>query len=207
MHNYNIFISNSLIIIGNKEIAPPEDLSWSDFKEIDNTDLEWIVNKIKSKEKLDYYILETNTPEVAFNNFSANFKILQAAGGLVLNNSDKILMIHRFEHWDFPKGKVEKGEGIPEAAIREVMEETGIGSATITKELPNAYHIYEYENKWVLKETFWYLMHSGYTGALIPQLEEDILAAVWVPLDFLSEYMSQSYAGLRELVKDCKLLR
>ncbi len=40
----------------------------------------------------------------------------------------KVLLIHRgrYDDWSWPKGKLDKGEGIAEAAVREIKEETGI---------------------------------------------------------------------------------
>ena len=40
----------------------------------------------------------------------------------------KVLLIHRgrYDDWSWPKGKLDKGEGISEAAVREIKEETGI---------------------------------------------------------------------------------
>lgn len=36
------------------------------------------------------------------------------------------LLLRAWSHWDFPKGNVEKGETLMQAAVREVHEETGI---------------------------------------------------------------------------------
>ncbi|NOR87863.1 MAG: NUDIX domain-containing protein [Bacteroidales bacterium] len=205
--NISVYVNDSLIVFGKKEYLVSNDRSLSDFIVSKQEDITQIVKSIKSFQLHDNYFFETETPNLLFKSFSKEFKILQAAGGLVLNDKYEILMIHRFEHWDFPKGKVEKGETVNEAALREVIEETAVANLSITKQLPAAYHIYIYSDVWILKETFWYLMHSDYTGTLIPQFEEDILAAIWVPLDFLGEYMSQSYLGLQNLVKYCKLIR
>ena len=40
----------------------------------------------------------------------------------------KVLLIHRgrYDDWSWPKGKLDKGEGTSEAAVREIKEETGI---------------------------------------------------------------------------------
>ncbi|WP_367651783.1 NUDIX hydrolase [Curtobacterium sp. MCPF17_052] len=53
-----------------------------------------------------------------------------AAGAVVWREQDGeplVLLIHREHHKDvsFPKGKVDPGESIPEAAVREIDEETG----------------------------------------------------------------------------------
>ena len=51
---------------------------------------------------------------------------LITAGGLVINNNSKVLLIYRKNKWDLPKGKLDEGENLEEAAIREVVEETGL---------------------------------------------------------------------------------
>jgi 8-oxo-dGTP pyrophosphatase MutT (NUDIX family) len=57
---------------------------------------------------------------------------VRAAGGLVRrrheDGTDEILIVHRprYDDWSFPKGKLEPGESVEEAAIREVEEETGL---------------------------------------------------------------------------------
>ena len=40
----------------------------------------------------------------------------------------KVLMIHRtrYDDWSWPKGKLDKGEQVAEAAVRELLEETGL---------------------------------------------------------------------------------
>jgi len=37
-----------------------------------------------------------------------------------------LLLKHRADYWNFPKGLIEKGEGLKEAALREIREETGL---------------------------------------------------------------------------------
>jgi len=207
MRNYKVFVNNSLFFFGKRQGTPPLNYSWSDFQTLNSGEFQKIVDKIKSFEETGSFIIETENSEKDFKNFASYFNVLQAAGGLVLNKHDEILMIHRFDRWDFPKGHIEKGEEIEDCAIREVMEETGLQNVSITNSLPRVYHVYDYSNKWILKETIWYLMFSDYTGILKPQLEESIVAAKWVPIDFLAEYISDSYLGLQQLVSDSGLLR
>jgi hypothetical protein len=58
--------------------------------------------------------------------FVKQFTVIEAAGGVVLNEADDWLFIHRLGRWDLPKGKLEKGEKPKQAATREVSEECGI---------------------------------------------------------------------------------
>jgi 8-oxo-dGTP diphosphatase len=57
---------------------------------------------------------------------------VRAAGGLVERTAPdgtvEVLVVHRprYDDWSFPKGKLDPGEGFPEAAVREVREETGL---------------------------------------------------------------------------------
>ena len=54
-----------------------------------------------------------------------------AAGGILWRKDQgelKVLLIHRtrYDDWSWPKGKLDKGEHIAEAAVREIREETGL---------------------------------------------------------------------------------
>ncbi len=58
-------------------------------------------------------------------------EVVQAAGGLLVRRGNSLLeivVVHRPVHqdWSFPKGKLEEGETFEEAALREVLEETGM---------------------------------------------------------------------------------
>ncbi len=52
-----------------------------------------------------------------------------AAGGVVSRSggSPQILVVHRprYDDWSLPKGKLDEGESLRDAALREVLEETG----------------------------------------------------------------------------------
>jgi len=56
---------------------------------------------------------------------------IRAAGGVVvrlLGGAPEVAVVHRpkYEDWSLPKGKLDPGEGFEEAALREVLEETGL---------------------------------------------------------------------------------
>ena len=51
-----------------------------------------------------------------------------AAGVVVFRPGREVLLVHRpkYDDWSFPKGKLDRGEAAPAAAVREVVEETGL---------------------------------------------------------------------------------
>lgn len=121
-----------------------------------------------------------------FREFSSNFTILEAAGGLVFNPEGQGLFIYRLNTWDLPKGKIDPGETPEEAAVREVQEETGLQEVRLGDFLQMTYHTYRHLKKGrILKPTYWYRMTTP-ERALTPQTEESIEKAEWksVP-DFL----------------------
>lgn len=134
-----------------------------------------------------------------WNQYSASYQYVEAAGGLVLNENGEVLMIYRRDCWDFPKGKVEVGETIREAAIREVEEETGLSSLQILRELSPTYHTYPLQEERILKKTYWYLMKSGKSESLRPQIEEEITDLKWVKSEEVEERLRNSFGSLREL--------
>jgi 8-oxo-dGTP diphosphatase len=53
---------------------------------------------------------------------------IAAAGVVVSRKGSEVLLVHRpkYDDWSFPKGKVDPGEHVTTAAVREVAEETGL---------------------------------------------------------------------------------
>ena len=130
--------------------------------------------------------------------FAQDYTLIHAAGGIVSNEEDEILMIFRLGYWDFPKGKVEAGEDWETAAVREVEEETGLRDIRIIHPYPNTYHTYTLHDTPILKITHWYEMRAP-KQSLTPQTEEDIAQAVWVPRNEVSDHLRESYPSLRTL--------
>lgn len=200
MQNYKVFINNRLIFFGQKQELPNIELAGADFQTISLLELPQIIAQIKTNLiETNYWVSHINTEE-AFKEFTSYFEVWSAAGGIVKNSKSEILMIHRFGKWDFPKGHLEENESVSEGAVREVIEETGIDSANIITPLPCTYHIYSFHQDWIVKKTYWYLMQSDFQGKLVPQMEEDILAAIWVPNYALHEYICKSYPALQFLI-------
>ena len=130
------------------------------------------------------------------------FEIIHAAGGIVVNENNEVLLINRLDHWDFPKGKMESNEKIEEAAIREVKEETGIETLKITGKLMTTYHTYVLNKSEILKETRWFVMNANSSQPLKPQIEEGISDVKWVSEEKATELLKNSYPNLKELWKD-----
>ena len=196
---YKIYINDTpLILCENLTTAPAE----NELKARYNGKPVSIFNYIDLLEKtqkftavyLVYYDLEQ-----LFLDFKSLFKIIEAAGGLVLDANKKMLFILRRGYWDLPKGKIEKNETIEEAAIREVKEETGINQLKITGSPLVGYHTYRIDQRRILKPTYWYPMYSE-DKTLTLQSEEDIEDAIWVnPLDFIQSN-PKIYNNLKDLV-------
>ena len=78
-----------------------------------------------------------------FQQFKAIFHFIVAAGGLVRNEKNEFLMIYKNKKWDLPKGKVDVNELYPNAAVREVSEETNVMNLQIISSLFSTFHIYK----------------------------------------------------------------
>ncbi|QTN39880.1 NUDIX domain-containing protein [Cryomorphaceae bacterium] len=133
--------------------------------------------------------------------FKALFNWVEAAGGLVFNPNNELLVIKRWGKWDLPKGKMEKGETPEESAIREVEEECGVNDLTLGSPVFPTYHTYRIKGKPVLKKTHWYAMTSSGQQSLIPQVEEDIEEVLWMNRDRWPEVHANTYANISRLLR------
>ncbi|MCW8898557.1 MAG: NUDIX domain-containing protein [Flavobacteriales bacterium] len=160
-----------------------------------------LVDYLRNDDKLKHLVFLTLTPEEDFIRFKNNFELIIAAGGKVSNAAGNILFIFRLGKWDLPKGKVEVGETLEESAIREVEEECGISKLTIINHLKDTYHLYELNNKMVIKQSVWYEMKTDDTSKLIPQTEENITDARWMNDEEIQhEVLKNTYPSIREII-------
>ncbi|HRP88819.1 MAG TPA: NUDIX domain-containing protein [Edaphocola sp.] len=135
-----------------------------------------------------------------------SFFNIQAGGGVVRNKNGDILLILRRGRWDLPKGKLDEGENIEKCALREVQEETGVEGLHLGKKIMDTFHIYSGEKdfgikKDVLKKTSWFDMVVDDVPDLIPQAEENILQAKWVPVADLPYYVKNTFQGIKDVLK------
>ncbi len=133
---------------------------------------------------------------------SMNLPIIIAAGGLVFNENDELLMIFRRGKWDLPKGKLDEGEEIAACALREVMEETGLQNLVLGKLIGVTKHCYfdVYTQKDVEKHSYWYAMKGTKNDKLIPQTAEDISEIGWFSPEKIGENLVNSFDTIKEII-------
>ena len=107
-----------------------------------------------------------------------------------------VLVIHRLGVWDLPKGKVDAGESVEAAAVREVREECGLSEVHLEEFLCDTWHTYVRRGLHHLKRTCWYRMQAPGDQVLIPQTDEDITEVRWADKDLLREVRANTYGSL-----------
>ena len=132
--------------------------------------------------------------------FLKNFKMIEAAGGIVQNDKKEILFINRLGKWDLPKGKIEKGEKEEGCALREVTEETGVTNLQLKKKVGETYHVYDEFGKHFLKISHWYHMTCSSTQTLTPQVVEHITEVKWVKTMNIKEPMENTYPSIKDIM-------
>lgn len=129
-----------------------------------------------------------------------HYRYVRAAGGVV-ESSGRRMLIRRNDRWDLPKGKVEEGESFRQAAVREVMEETGVLPASCGNLIVKTYHIYNLYGGWHFKQTAWFAMQSHTEQPIVPQVDEGIVSGEWVDLPEWNNRMNTSFATMAQLVR------
>lgn len=132
--------------------------------------------------------------------------VVDAAGGLVRNEQGQNLLIYRNGFWDLPKGKIEPGESRKLAAMREVMEETGLKNPQIGPLITSTHHIYKQGGQSFLKRTHWYAMSSHGQQNLVPQTEEGIEHVCWKSDSEMPPLTSNLYRNIAEVYSKAQAL-
>lgn len=191
---YKVFVKEvEIIVTSDKDLFPDHDafsLKRVDFKKL--------VKAIR-KGKIERPLLYCKNEDKILKRLHKKLPLVLAGGGLVENQNNEYLFIHRNGKWDLPKGKSENNESIEETSLREVAEETGVENLSISKYLGPTYHVFSRNGKLRLKLTHWYAMTTDYTGELIPQEKENIIQAVWLDAKKARTALKSSYANIREL--------
>ena len=100
--------------------------------------------------------------------------MVRAAGGVVVRDG-RVLLVHRpkYGDWSLPKGKLEDGESWEQAALREVVEETGL-DCELGEEVGRSH----YEVPEGPKEVRYFRM----TSVSEPRAQNEVDEVRWVPL-------------------------
>ena len=162
--------------------------------------------------KLSYKYRTFNAPMWLMLRLKHCMRWVRAAGGVVKDDAGNMLLIRRNDRWDLPKGKVEQGETLLQAALREVGEECGLPIDNLAAITANAspksslitktYHIFNLYGGWHLKQTSWFAMHvTGCKPEGRPQDDEGITAVVWVSPDEWRRRLSESYGTMCTLLE------
>ena len=106
-----------------------------------------------------------------------------SCGGVILDGS-KVLLVQvknmkGKKIWTFPKGHIEAGETPRQAALREVLDETGYKAAIIRPMLRVKY-AFTFQGNYIKKMVQWYLMKK--LGRIGKHDTSEILAIRWVSL-------------------------
>jgi 8-oxo-dGTP pyrophosphatase MutT (NUDIX family) len=113
---------------------------------------------------------------------------IRAAGGIVHRDGEggiEVLIVHRpkYQDWSLPKGKLDPGESLEEAALREVQEETGWRCRLGDHVGKNEYR----DRHGRSKRVDWWLMEP-LDGRFEPNKEVDEIR--WVPVDRARELLT-----------------
>ena len=191
-------------------ICSPDDQALGDpnamvFHVGEHIDIHTLVLMFEASQELSRIYIPSGNSDKIYRRLCAEFKEVNAAGGLVSNRRGDYLLIRRNGLWDLPKGHQEDGEDIRLTAIREVREETGVDKLELREFICVTDHCYLREGVWHLKHTWWYDMLYTDPVDLTPQREEDISRAAWVARSSLPPFLKNTYPSIQEVFREAKV--
>jgi len=194
---YKVFVNESPLILTNKL----SQITKENYFLLNPTAVNDAIVALVENRLTEAYIYHPNQEEI-LKKFTKMIPLVLAAGGVVTNAKGKVLFIYRNNKWDLPKGKVDKGETIEEAAVREVEEETGVKKLRIENFLKTTFHIFKRNGTYKLKEVHWYAMKTSYEGKLVGQKSEGIERVKWKGPKKIKKALENSYTNIKILFED-----
>ena len=98
--------------------------------------------------------------------------VAEIASGAVLLRDGRLLLLHEpaEDRWCLPKGHVDSGESLEQAALREIREETGLSDVTLDGEIGEvSYRFYEPRRGTNVHKTSVYFLGHAPTGEVRPE--------------------------------------
>ncbi|SFC61660.1 ADP-ribose pyrophosphatase YjhB, NUDIX family [Parapedobacter composti] len=174
----------------------------TNFQTIDHQefDFEKLFKQTKSSGFFVTFFILIEKPKEILHVIKKKVRLIKASGGLVKNGEGSYLFIHRLGKWDLPKGKVDEGESMKKAAVREVSEECGIKVDYLGQKILTTYHAYQMKGELVLKKTNWYEMGVNKIPKLKPQVEEDITEAIWLAKEKFTKIRENTYPLIEDIL-------
>ena len=125
--------------------------------------------------------------------FSAGFVPYREKNG----EYEYLLLHYPHGHWDFPKGKIEKGESKQEAALRELKEETRL-SAEIIDGFEKKFEYFFKQEGELIKKTVYFFIGKAIEGEIT--LSHEHIGFEWLPFDQAVERLT--FDNAKELLKE-----
>lgn len=129
-----------------------------------------------------------------------------SAGGVVVRHANEPLVLlirDSYGHWGLPKGHVERGERSESAAMREVLEETGLADVRVLGSITTIEWRFRFRGRLVQKRCEFFLMQSE-TSVTRPQKAEGITACKWMPMPKALRVIG--YDNAREVLRQADAL-
>ena len=198
---YKVFINEKKLSINNSPTTVEKNIRFEGF-----TTFEIVFDLLENTSTPEINIYGENAQEI-WKEFSSMMKMIEAAGGIVINKDEEILFIYRLGKWDLPKGKLEPNEKLDEAALREVEEETGLKELVLENFVNTTFHIYKEKKDGkeirILKATHWFKMKYIGNETPKPQIEEGITKVDWIAVNHnKNEVFPNTFNNIKLILKE-----